>query len=226
MKKHTGWLIAVKLVFMLSLVVLVYSIIQVVKAPLEARQAVQEWTKKREEAGNVLLKETEVPLSAEMISFESGAKAGEEAKTDTGNIEYKDGEIFGMISFPRLGQEAAILEGTEEPQLDRGAGHYAGSAQPGMSGNSVLAGHRDTVFSGLGELMPGDLIKLETAVGYYTYEVTGSVIVDADERGAILSSDSPVLTLITCYPFSYVGPAPERYLLTAALIGQEPPQSR
>ncbi|MNI47712.1 Sortase family protein [compost metagenome] len=88
----------------------------------------------------------------------------------------------------------------------------------------MLAGHRDTVFRGLGKLREHDLIEVETADGRFIYEVTGGTIVDGDERGAIQPSSTPILTLITCYPFSYVGPAPERYLLTAVLLRREPLQ--
>lgn len=114
-----------------------------------------------------------------------------------------------------------MLEGTESPELKKGAGHYKGSAAIGATGNSVLAGHRDTVFRNLGELVAGDLIELESTDGTFTYEVTGSTIVDGDERGAIKPSDKAILTLITCYPFSYVGSAPDRYLLSAKLVKQE-----
>ncbi|MNW05069.1 Sortase family protein [compost metagenome] len=86
----------------------------------------------------------------------------------------------------------------------------------------MLAGHRDTVFRGLGSLKEQDLVEVETVDGKFVYEVTGSTIVDGEERGAIKESDTPILTLITCYPFSYVGSAPERYLLSASLIRQEP----
>ncbi|MNW64503.1 Sortase family protein [compost metagenome] len=106
--------------------------------------------------------------------------------------------------------------------MKKGAGHYTGSAAVGANGNSVLAGHRDTVFRGLGSLKEQDLIEVETVDGKFVYEVTGSTIVDGEERGAIKQSSTPVLTLITCYPFSYVGSAPERYLLSASLIRQEP----
>lgn len=129
--------------------------------------------------------------------------------------------MIGEIRFPTLNKKVAILEGTESPELKKGAGHYIGSAAIGAIGNSVLAGHRDTVFRNLGELVAGDLIELESMDGTFTYEVTGSTIVDGTERGAIKPSDKAILTLITCYPFSYVGSAPDRYLLSAKLVKQE-----
>lgn len=214
MKKHSGLSVAVKLVFILSLCVLFYSAVQIIKAPAEARHALKDWEKKREEAVSRTVPEEETPLPAKMITL-----AGEKPPSPTA---YTEGDIIGEIYFPRLDKRVAILEGTGRPQLKKGAGHYAGSADIGAEGNSVLAGHRDTVFRGLGNLQIKDLIELETADGKFIYEVTGSLIVDGDERGAIKPSQTPVLTLITCYPFSYVGSAPDRYLLSASLLRYEP----
>lgn len=217
MKKRSGMIIAVQLLFILSLSVLVYSVFQVIKAPIEARQALHAWDKKREEASNSYHNK-EQPLPEGMIG--SAPQDVHEAPS------YGEGEVIGEIYFPSLQQKVAILEGTESPQLKKGAGHAIGSAAIGASGNSVLAGHRDTVFRQLGELEVHDLIEVETAAGKFTYEITGSLIVDRHERGAIKPTDEPVLTLITCYPFSYVGPAPDRYLLSARLVGQEPLTAR
>ncbi|MEK5025409.1 class D sortase [Paenibacillus sp. FSL M7-1046] len=214
MKKRSGLSIAVKLIFILSLCVLIYSVVQILKAPVEARHALNDWDKKREEAVSLQVPEEETPLPAGMVNL-SGEK-------NISRTDYTGGEVIGEIYFPRLDKRVAILEGTERPQLKKGAGHYEGSAAIGAIGNSVLAGHRDTVFRGLGNLEVHDLIELETAEGKFIYEVTGSLIVDGDERGAIKQSDTPVLTLITCYPFSYVGSAPDRYLLSASLLRQEP----
>ena len=213
MKKRNGVLLTVKLIFILSLVVLIYSIVQVVKAPIEAKQALNDWAKKREEAIARPLSNEENPLPKGMVSYSK--------EQPSSPPSYKEGEVIGEIRFPTLNKKAAILEGTESPELKKGAGHYIGSAAIGNVGNSVLAGHRDTVFRNLGELVAGDLIELESMDGTFTYEVTGSTIVDGNERGAIKPSAKAILTLITCYPFSYVGSAPDRYLLSAKLVKQE-----
>lgn len=212
MKQRPGIAIAaVRLVFILSLCVLLYSAFQILKAPAEARQALDEWDKKREEALQPVIQEDETPLPAEMVALPGATK--------TTKPEYTDGEVIGEIYFPVLERRVAILEGTQRAQLKKGAGHYAGSAAIGADGNSVLAGHRDTVFRGIGNLKERDLIEVETVDGTFIYEVTGSTIVDGEARGAIKPSSTPVLTLITCYPFGYAGPAPERYLLSASLVG-------
>ncbi|QSF44913.1 sortase [Paenibacillus tianjinensis] len=221
MRIRSGVAFAVKLIFLLSLCVLVYSAVQIFKAPVEARHALEDWAKKREEAPRLIVPEDETPLPAGMVSL-SDKPDDSSASTSQPGTTYTEGEVIGEIYFPSLNKRVAILEGTQRPQLKRGAGHYTGSAVVGTSGNSVLAGHRDTVFRGLGSLKEHDLIEIETVDGKFVYEVTGSTIVDGEERGAIKESDTPILTLITCYPFSYVGSAPERYLLSASLIRREP----
>lgn len=215
MKKHSGLAIAVKLIFVLSLCIMLYSAFQIFRAPAEARQALQEWEKKREEAPTISHSYNETPLPDGMISTS-------ETKSTSKPI-YKKGEIIGEIYLPKLGKRIALLEGTQRPQLKKGAGHDIGSAPPGTLGNSVVAGHRDTVFRGLGTLKKGDLIEIETMDGTFIYSITGSTIVDGDARGVIKQQNSEaVLTLITCYPFTYIGPAPDRYLLSASLIRKEP----
>lgn len=214
MKKHSGISLAVKLIFILSLCVMLYSAVQIFKAPAEAREALQTWEKKREEAQLPVATEEETPLPDGMISTR--------AEQDGANPAYTEGEVIGEIYFPKLDKRVAILEGTGRTALKKGAGHDEGSAAIGSTGNSVLAGHRDTVFRSLGDLQVSDIIELETADGKFTYEITGSRIVDAEARGAIKPSEEAVLTLITCYPFSYVGSAPDRYLLSARLIASKP----
>ncbi|WNS42473.1 sortase [Paenibacillus sp. MMS20-IR301] len=217
MKRHSGIAMAVKLIFILSLCVMLYSAVQIFKAPAEAREALNTWEKKREEAVSASLPPAavdEMPLPEGMLADAAGAVSA--------GSSYTKGEVLGEIYIPKLDKRVAVLEGTGKAELKKGAGHDLSSAAVGAAGNSVLAGHRDTVFRGLGELEEQDIIEVETADGKFIYEVTGSTIVDGEARGAIKPSSEPVLTLITCYPFSYVGSAPDRYLLSARLISSEP----
>lgn len=211
MKKRLGLVIAVKLIFILSLCLLLYAVFQVLKAPIEASQALQEWEAKKDTfSAETRLPIEETPLPEGIIS--------PIPENSASKLPYTKGDVIGEISFPSLNKKTAILEGTDPQQLKKGAGHYTGSAAIGSIGNSVLAGHRDTVFRKLGELKIHDLIEVETMDGKFVYEITGSTIVDGDERGAIKPSEDSILTLVTCYPFSYVGPAPDRYLLSAILV--------
>jgi len=130
----------------------------------------------------------------------------------------KIGDVIGTVSLPSLKEKLPIIEGTGDAELKRGVGHYVRSVLPGISDNSVLAGHRDSVFSQLGKLALGDPIIVRTAAGQFTYMVTKFRIVMADDRTVIVPTSYAVLTLSTCYPFRYIGNAPKRYIVTADLV--------
>ena len=130
----------------------------------------------------------------------------------------KPGEKFGTLEIPVLKKTLPIVEGTGDAELKKGVGHFLGSVMPGQPDNCVLSGHRDTVFTGLGELSKGDLLVVKTSAGEFTYSITGKRIVDKDDRTVIVPKDHAVLTVTTCYPFEYVGSAPDRYILSADLV--------
>lgn len=133
----------------------------------------------------------------------------------------KIGDVIGTLSIPSLKQKLPIIEGTNDGELKRGIGHYARSVLPGVTDNSVLAGHRDSVFSQLGKLALGDPLVVRTTAGQFTYMVSNFRIVMADDRTVIVPTTSAVLTLSTCYPFRYIGNAPKRYIVTADLVQTE-----
>ena len=149
---------------------------------------------------------------------------GVNGKTDS-TVRYslypKIGDVIGTISLPSLNEKLPIIEGTDDAELKRGVGHYVGSVLPGVRDNSVLAGHRDSVFSNLGKLALGDPIVVRTTAGQFTYKVTKFRIVMADDRTVIVPTPGAILTLSTCYPFRYVGNAPKRYIVTAELMQSE-----
>ncbi len=128
------------------------------------------------------------------------------------------GEKFGVIEIPVLKRRLPIYEGAEPAQLDLGVGHVASSVLPGENDNSVLAGHRGTSFRNFGLISLGDLIIITTQSGSFTYQTNEIRIVEIDDETVIVSTRSSILTLITCYPFNWIGPAPQRYIVTAVLI--------
>jgi sortase A len=128
------------------------------------------------------------------------------------------GETFARLSIPRLQQVLYVVEGTEHADLRRGPGHLEGTALPGSTGNCVIAGHRDTHFRLLKNVQQGDQIEIETAAGAFFYRVSGLSIVTAGNTASLRPSGQPVLNLITCYPFYYAGPAPQRFVVHAALM--------
>jgi sortase A len=129
----------------------------------------------------------------------------------------KRGDYLGNLAIPRLGRTINIFEGTEKAQLKKGAGHYEKSVLPGVSNNSILAGHRDTVFSQFGALKRNDKLIVSTKYGVFTYLIKSFRIVDGDDRTVIVPTKQAILTLSTCYPFRYVGNAPQRFIVTAVL---------
>lgn len=132
-----------------------------------------------------------------------------------------EGDAVGSLSIPVLKQTLPIIEGTRADDLKRGVGHFAQSVLPGEKDNCVLSGHRDTVFAKLWKLKTGDQVLVQTSAGTFTYEIKGIRIVHADDKTVIVPADHAVLTLTTCYPFHYVGSAPDRYIVSADLVTGE-----
>jgi sortase A len=123
------------------------------------------------------------------------------------------GEVIGEIQIPRLEVKAVIVQGDAPELLDRAVGHIPQTALPGEWGNVALAGHRDRLFRSLRQIRQGDTILLVTSRGSFTYEVESAFVVPSTEVGVLQSSNANVLTLVTCYPFDYVGHAPKRFIV-------------
>ncbi|HYK72553.1 MAG TPA: class D sortase [Pseudoneobacillus sp.] len=131
------------------------------------------------------------------------------------------GEKIGELIIPKLNANLPIIHGTNEDELESGVGHFTGSVLPGEEDNSVLAGHRDTVFRKLGEVGVNDRIIVKTSAGTFTYKIKKVRIVDKDDRTVIVPMPRATLTVSTCYPFTFIGPAPQRYVLVADLISSK-----
>lgn len=125
------------------------------------------------------------------------------------------GSIVGRIEIPRIGLKTMILEGVSQRTLALAVGHVPGTALPGGAGNVGIAGHRDTFFRGLRGVQPGDAIVLTTLSGSYEYRVKSCEVVTPRDTRVLADSAEPSLTLVTCYPFHYLGPAPERFIVHA-----------
>lgn len=132
-----------------------------------------------------------------------------------------EGDTAGILHIPKLEADLPIIEGTHEDDLAKGVGHYHGTAYPLQNDQIVLSGHRDTVFRRMGELELGDILTLQVEYGDFDYEITETKIVDADDRTIIVPHDEEVLTLTTCYPFTFVGYAPERYIIYAYPVDRD-----
>ncbi|SHO50759.1 class D sortase [Anaerocolumna xylanovorans] len=159
-------------------------------------------------------------LNKKFTNISEGSKNSNETK-----ILYPkrpdQGDNIGTLTLPSLKMSLPIYEGTEEKELEKGVGHYAGSVLPGETDNCVLSGHRDTVFSGLENLKKGDDIVVKTSAGTFTYRIHKIRIVDKEDTTVIVPKPKAYLTLTTCYPFTYIGSAPQRYIISAYLISEE-----
>lgn len=128
------------------------------------------------------------------------------------------GEEFGLIEIPAINKSFPIFHGTDDEHLDHGVGHYRGSVLPGEPDHSILSAHRDTYFRELGDVVLNDTIIVTTAAGTFTYKVVDIYIVDAEDDTVIKPTDGPTLSLTTCYPFEFIGKAPERYIVHAKMV--------
>jgi len=127
----------------------------------------------------------------------------------------KEGDVLGRIEIPRIGVSVAVLQGTTWRTLRLGVGHIKGTALPGEPGNIGIAGHRDTYFRALKDIRKDDEIQLQTAAGTTRYEVDGIQITSPSDNGVLATTTESSLTLVTCYPFYYIGAAPERFIVHA-----------
>jgi sortase A len=126
--------------------------------------------------------------------------------------------VIGRLEIPRLRLAAMVREGADEGTLSRAVGHIPGTALPGNIGNVGLAGHRDTFFRALRNIHSDDIIELQTTGGTYRYIVKSTRIVTPRDVSVLNASGGETLTLVTCYPFYYVGSAPKRFIVHAALM--------
>jgi sortase A len=128
------------------------------------------------------------------------------------------GAMIGRIEIPRLEISAMVVEGVASHDLSKAVGHIPGTALPGDEGNVGIAGHRDTFFRELRNVKANDLIKVSTLDGTYEYAVESTSIVSPQSTEVLEGGKGPVLTLVTCYPFFYVGPSPNRFIVRARRV--------
>lgn len=130
----------------------------------------------------------------------------------------KDGEIVGRIRIRRLQVSVPVLEGTSARVLRLGTGHVPGTAALGGTGNAIIVGHRDTFFRSLQGMRGGDIIEINTASHSSVYKVEWTAIVSPGDTGVLETTETSTLTLVTCYPFYFIGAAPERFVVRAHRI--------
>jgi sortase A len=128
------------------------------------------------------------------------------------------GGLIGRLEIPRLGLSVIVIEGEDKKTLRRAAGHVPGTPLPGQPGNVGISAHRDTFFRPLRNIQQNDLITVTTLQGEYYYRVVSTRVVRPDNVGVLDSNGGESLTLVTCHPFYFVGPAPDRFIVRAERI--------
>jgi sortase A len=126
-------------------------------------------------------------------------------------------DTLTRVSIPRINMDAIVVEGASRKQLSIGPGHMVDTAMPGEPGNAVITGHRDTFFRNIYELQKGDEIIIRRNGQVFKYQVTGKKIVEPEDISVLKPTEDPQLTLITCYPTYYIGPAPKRLVIFSKL---------
>ncbi len=133
--------------------------------------------------------------------------------------------LIGRLEIPRLGLSVMLMEGDDAKTLRRAVGHIRGTALPGQPGNVALSGHRDTFFRPLRNIRENDVIVVTTLHGEYRYRVESTRIVAPDDIAVLNAGEGEILTLVTCYPFYFVGAAPDRFIVRAERLHSSSAQS-
>jgi len=138
-----------------------------------------------------------------------------------GKAKLSADDMLTRVVIPKISLDAILVEGASRRDLSDGPGHMKKTAQPGQTGNAVITAHRDTFFRHIYELGKGDDILVRRAGQVYKYEVSGKKIVLPEDVSVLKPTPDATLTLITCYPTYYIGPAPKRLVVFSRLIGSE-----
>jgi sortase A len=138
-------------------------------------------------------------------------------RLDTGllKLTVKEGDVLGRMEIPRIRVSVVVLQGTSSQTLRNGVGHIEGTALPGEPGNVGIAGHRDTYFRALKDIRANDEIQIQTAAGITQYKVDWIQITVPGDVAIVSTATESALTLVTCYPFHFIGAAPERFVVHA-----------
>lgn len=126
---------------------------------------------------------------------------------------------LALLRIPKINLEVPVLEGTDDLSLNRAVGHIAGTAEPGENGNVGIAGHRDGFFRRLKDINTGDTIEIVTPDSSIRYVIDDITVVDPSNVSVLAPRAQPSITLVTCYPFYFIGSAPQRYIVRASLVG-------
>ncbi len=185
-----------------------------------ASRAQGEWLKRRDLADFEEARRSRILLAQDVADQSLWSQGRIEAYRET--LDQEAGPALAVLRIPTLDLAVPVLEGTDDFALNRAVGRIEGTSRLGEGGNIGIAGHRDGFFRDLGSVGPGDRILLETLTGIETFIVEATKIVQPDDVDVLAPTARPTLTLVTCYPFYFVGPAPQRYIVRAVRAESKP----
>ena len=168
-------------------------------------------------AARVAAERDQTELSRELESYAARAVSDPRLAAPVRPEKLATGSLVGRIDVPRLDISVVAREGADVATLRRAVGHVPSTALPGRPGNAAFAGHRDSFFRNLRGIRAGDRIVVTTPAGRHEYVVRDTRVVKPTDVSVLDPTPDPTLTLVTCYPFSYVGPAPKRFIVRAEL---------
>jgi len=204
--RNEGWFLK-RILNILATILLITGMGLVIYSLTEIFKGEQEVKKARAEAEEILQQQP-----------------GEKSKKDhltADDFHFAVGDTIGLLYIPKLDRDLPIIEGTNPEELERGVGHYLGTALPGQKDQIVLSGHRDTVFRNFDQLAIGDTFVLKLPYGTFEYEIFDTEIVSADDTTVIRSTaPEEILTVTTCYPFYFIGNAPDRFIFYAKPVDE------
>ncbi|RAU97630.1 hypothetical protein DQG13_18600 [Paenibacillus sp. YN15] len=211
-------------VLCLSVIGWAYAGMQIIEGDRAEQAALKQWDMRHHAAPQAALPAAGLPEErreeASAVRAGVGKSAAEPAPSAPQTAVQEKAAVWGVIYIPKADKRIPLFAGTEADVLKKGAGFDPNGAFPGQPGNSVISGHRDTVFRVLSQTKPGDDIQVETEAGVFTYTVESTEIIKETGTYSFPEEEASVLRLITCYPFYYAGPAPERFIATARLRTQ------
>lgn len=166
---------------------------------------------------SVTLEQAQKALEENRTAINEVKAAGndEDAKDQPIAFDADYGEILGVLTIPKLDRSIGIMEGSDDDAMRNGVGHVESTAFPGQQEQIVFSGHRETVFRDFGELELGDRFIVEMTYGTFEYEIKEFKIVDSDDTSVIKKMGEEALVVSTCYPFNFIGSAPQRYVVYA-----------
>ena len=224
--RRKALLMATVTVFLIAVILIAYSLVMIIGANLRAREREDEWNALLNQQSDAVSAESDSPEStgSDTVSGPASEAPGATSAPATPSPATKPSgpykpTLLGQLTFHSLNnKKVVVVEGTTKADLRGAAGHAPYSAPPGRTGNSIIFGHRDGVFLGFKDLNLGDTFQIKTLKGTFTYRIISMTIVPPNDPLISKRYMTPVMTLVTCYPFRYTGNAPNRYVVVSELV--------